>query len=224
VATKKKKKKTTTTKKKKKAPTKTQKAAAKKASSSSSSSASASASSGAVRGVALLRGINVGGNNKLPMEQLRAMFEDAGCDDVVSYIASGNVVFTTTSKTYATLHTVIEAKIKQALGLTVPLVLRTKEQLQAALKNPFLDERPPPERKHLFVMFLSTTPTAAQASSLDPNRSPGDRFVVKGSEIFLCLQAAADTRITNAWIDKQLATTSTSRNLNTVDKLIALCG
>ena len=74
-----------------------------------------------------------------------------------------------------------------------------------------------------FVMFLSSTPTAAQASSLDANRSPGDRFVIDGNHIFLSLQSAAETKITNAWIDKALSTTSTSRSENTVQKLLALC-
>ncbi len=174
-----------------------------------------------VRGVALLRGINLNGRNALSMPALKAMVEDAGGHDVVTYIASGNVVFTMPRAQYATLHDVLEARILKDTAMKVPIVLRTQEQLAAVVAHKELGEEP--EGKKRYVMFLATTPLPAQVAALDPNRSPGDRFVVDGGEVYLLLTSAADTKITNAWIDKALSTTSTSRNRNTARKLLELC-
>lgn len=164
--------------------------------------------------VALLRGINVGGNNKLPMRDLVAIFEEAGCTDVKTYIASGNVVFRAASVT--TLGARITKAIEQKLKLKIPVVLRThKELVDAVQHNPF-DEG-------VYVMFLATKPSRAAVASLDPNRSPPDEFVVMGREIYLNLpNSAAKTKLTNAYFDRLLDTVSTSRNLRTVQKLVEM--
>lgn len=198
------------------------KTATKKAATKKTAAQKTAAAQDEVRGVALLRGINLNGRNALSMPALKGMVEDAGGRDVVTYIASGNVVFTMPQAKYATLHDVLEARILKDTAMKVPIVLRTHQQLvQVMERNPFL-QKPPAERQ-LYVMFLSSTPTKAQAASLDPQRSPGDEFVVDGDVVYLALRTAADTKITNAWIDKALTTTSTSRNLNTTRKLLELC-
>jgi uncharacterized protein (DUF1697 family) len=164
--------------------------------------------------VALLRGINVGGKNKLPMKDLVAIFEAAGCTDVKTYIASGNVVFN--AKSVTTLGAKISAAIEKKLKLKIPVVLRTHKELMDAVKhNPFDDD--------VFVMFLADKPTKKAVASLDPKRSPPDEFVVIGREIYLNLpNSAAKTKLTNAYFDRALDTVSTSRNLRTVNKLIEL--
>ena len=75
--------------------------------------------------VALLRGINVGGKNKLPMEDLAEMFAAAGCRDVRTYIQSGNVVFTATPRVAERLPALIAARIEEAFGYRTPVVMRT---------------------------------------------------------------------------------------------------
>lgn len=163
--------------------------------------------------VALLRGINVGGNNKLPMKDLVAIFEAAGCTDVKTYIASGNVVFDCAS--VAALGAKIEKSIEKKLKLKIPVVLRTDKELAAAVKhNPFDDD--------VFVMFLANQPTRAAVASLDPHRSPPDEFVVVGREVYLSVVSAAKTKLTNAYFDRALDTVSTSRNLRTVKKLVEM--
>jgi len=170
--------------------------------------------------VALLRGINVGGKNRLPMAELSAMFERAGCSDVRTYIQSGNVVFGVGARAAAEVGGQVSAAIAKQLGLRVPLVLRTAAELRAvAANNPLLRAGEDPARLH--VAFLAEVPKAAAGAALDPERSPPDRFVLKGRELYLCCpNGMARTRFTNDYLDRTLGTLSTVRNWNTV---LALC-
>jgi uncharacterized protein (DUF1697 family) len=172
--------------------------------------------------VALLRGINVGGKNKLPMDELVGLFTEAGCSDVKTYIQSGNVVFRAAPRIAARLADRISESIERRLGLRVPVVLRTAQELErVGRKNPFLAAGADPEVLH--VMFLADEPTKAAVAGLDAKRSPPDEFAVVGLEIYLrCPQGVARTKLTNAYFDSRLATTSTVRNWRTVSKLIEL--
>jgi uncharacterized protein (DUF1697 family) len=174
--------------------------------------------------VALLRGINVGGKNKLPMKDLVTLFERAGCVRVRHYIQSGNVVFDADAAVAAGLAAVVEQEIARRFGLRVPVVLRTERELRAvAKKNPFLEAGAP--AGSLYVMFLAEDPGKARAAALDPARSPPDEFLVRGREIYLaCPNGVGNSKLTNAWFDAKLGTTSTARNWNTVLKLVAMCG
>jgi uncharacterized protein (DUF1697 family) len=171
------------------------------------------------RHVALLRGINVGGKNKLPMKQLVALFETAGCSDVRSYIQSGNVVFTADAALARRIASHIAAAIHDRHGLTVPVVMRSAEELQAvASGNPFLGAGVDPKQLH--VGFLAEEPSRSAIAALDPDRSPPDRFELRGRELYLhCPNGMARTKLTNAYFDAKLATTSTMRNWRTVLKV-----
>ncbi len=80
--------------------------------------------------VALLRGINVGGKNKVDMAQLRAVFEEAGMTDVRTYINSGNVIFSSTTRAKAKLAQILEESIAAHFGLDIPVLLRDKKSMQ----------------------------------------------------------------------------------------------
>jgi uncharacterized protein (DUF1697 family) len=176
---------------------------------------------GAKTYIALLRGINVGGKNLLPMKDLVAMCEGAGCLKVRSYIQSGNVIFSASGDA-ARLPTLISAKIEKQFGHKPPIILRTTEQLEDVFRNnPFLKKGTPEEMLH--VMFLASVPAAAAIASLDVHRSPPDTFIVRGQEIYLSLpNGAGRSRLTNAYFDSKLATVSTGRNWRTVAKLLEL--
>jgi len=169
-----------------------------------------------VKHVALLRGINVGGKNIVPMKELAALFTAAGCRDVTTYIQSGNVIFTASASVLKKLPAVVSN------AFNVPTVVRSHDELAAAIRaNPYLTEDI--DTKTLHIMFLATHPAPAAVAALDPDRSPPCRFCVKGQDIYLHLPAgAAKTKITNAWIDSKLSTVSTIRNWNTVLKLLEL--
>jgi len=174
--------------------------------------------------VALMRGINVGGRNKLPMKDLAGYFSDAGCSDVRTWIQSGNVLFKAEKRVLKGLAAQITRRITAEFGYRIPIVLRTAEELsEAIVNNPFV--KPGVDDSAHFVMFLAEEPSAAMAADLDPARSPGDEFYLRGRDVYLYLRTgAADTKLTNAWFDKKLGTVSTSRNWRTVLKLQELAG
>ena len=172
--------------------------------------------------VALLRGINVGGKNKLPMADLAAMFREAGCDDVRTYIQSGNVVFRADLVLAGDIPALISTSILGQFGYSIPVITRTASEFQEIVKaNPFAESGT--EANKLLVMFLVNLPDRAQVEALDPNRSPGDEFVVLGREVFLHYpNGVARSKLTNAYFDSRLSTTSTSRNWRTVGKLLEM--
>lgn len=171
--------------------------------------------------IALLRGINVGGKNKLPMAKLIAVFEKLGCEDVHTYIQSGNVVFAASATLAKTLPARVSARLVKDLGLKVPVQLRSAKELGKVLgKHPLAAGV---EEGALHVMFLADRPAAARLKKLDPDRSPGDSFAVVGREIYLCCpHGIARTKLTNAYFDAALDTVGTLRNWRTANKLLAM--
>jgi uncharacterized protein (DUF1697 family) len=172
--------------------------------------------------VALLRGLNVGGKNILPMSDLRALFTAAGCRDVRTYIQSGNVIFTADADAIASLPEAVAARITERFGFRTPVILRTGAELADVIRhNPFIAQGAATEELH--VSFLAERPNATQIDSLDPNRSPPDTFVVRGQEIYLRFpRGLGRTKLTSEYFDRRLATTGTVRNWRTVTKLLAL--
>jgi uncharacterized protein (DUF1697 family) len=175
----------------------------------------------AVTQLALLRGINVGGKNKLPMRDLAGMFVEAGCENVRTFIQSGNVIFTSGSSV-PRVGAVIASMISERFGYTTPVILRTPLELKAVVSNnPFLAAGAAEDLLH--VMFLADSPSPATVAALDPNRSSPDAFLVRGREIYLQLpNGVARTKLGNAWFDSKLNTTSTQRNWRTVTKLLEM--
>lgn len=172
--------------------------------------------------VALLRGINVGGKNKLPMKALLELFVEAGCRDARAYIQSGNVIFQAEPNIVAPLPGIITERIGERFGYRVPVLLRTTEQIAAVIRhNPFIAEGIAEETLH--VLFLAERPSEDRIDDLDPHRSPPDTFAVHGQEVYLRLpHGAARTKLTNAYFDTKLATITTGRNWRTVNTIFAL--
>ena len=174
--------------------------------------------------VALLRGINVGGRNKLPMRELTAMFVEAGCEDVRTYIQSGNVVFRADPSLADGLSARIAAAIAASHGYQIPVVIRTAADLASVVRgNPFLADGTDPTKLH--VGFLAQAPDPTKVASLDPDRSPPDAFDVRGDEVYLHFpNGVARSKLTNAYFDRTLGTVSTVRNWRTVCKLHEMAG
>lgn len=174
--------------------------------------------------LALLRGINVGGKNKLPMNDLRDLFSQAGCRDVQTYIQSGNVIFRADPTVVPSLPGLITGWIAERFGYRVPVMLRTAEEMDDIIRhNPFIAEGAAEETLH--VLFLTGQPDARGIAALDPDRSLPDAFIVRGQEVYLRLpNGAGRTKLTNDYFDTKLATISTGRNWRTVTTLFALMG
>jgi uncharacterized protein (DUF1697 family) len=174
--------------------------------------------------LALMRGINVGGKNKLAMSDLAATFEQLGCTDVVTRGNTGNVLFRAPAKLLQRLPEQVAALLEQELGVTSPVVLRSHVELGSACeRNPFVAEGCDPSKLH--VAFLADEPARARVEALDPNRSPPDRFVVVGRDVYLhCPNGLGRTKLSNAWFDSKLGTVSTVRTWNVVNQLRELMG
>lgn len=172
----------------------------------------------------LLRGINVGGKNKLAMADLAAAFEQLGCTDVATRGNTGNVLFRAPASILKRLPEQLPAQLEQQLGIKPPVILRSHAELASAYEqNPFLAEGCDASKLH--VAFLATEPERARVEALDPNRSPPDRFAVVGREIYMhCPEGLGRTKLSNAWFDAKLKTISTVRTWNVVNQLRARMG
>ena len=172
--------------------------------------------------VAFLRGINVGGKHSLAMTALAAQFTESGCADVRTWIQSGNVLFSAAPPLARRIPTLVAAGISKRFGFEAPVVTCTAAELAAIVKNnPFLRDAPDP--KFLHVVFLADPPDRSRAALLDPDRSPPDRFALRGSEIYLlCPNGVGKSRLTAQYFDSTLKTASTFRNWNTVLKMLEL--
>jgi uncharacterized protein (DUF1697 family) len=168
--------------------------------------------------VALLRGVNVGGRHLLPMETLARFFEQAGCSEVRTVIQSGNVLFRATATVARAAPALVEARIEKECGFRAPIVLRSAAEVAAVLAgNPFLAEG---EEELLQVVFLAKKPAPAAVAKLDPGHSLGDRFVVRGREVYLLLpRGVSGTRFTVDYLDRTLGTTGTWRNWRSVKRM-----
>jgi uncharacterized protein (DUF1697 family) len=171
--------------------------------------------------VALLRGINLGARNKVPMAELRELFEELGAEDVKTYVQSGNVVFHS-SLARDKLKRAIEDAIRSRFGLDIVVVLATKEELDALVAaNPFAADQPDPTKLH--VTFLAEPPESARGDSLAEHRFEPDDFLVAGAAVYLhCPQGYGRSKLSNAFFEKQLGVAATTRNWRTVTALAEL--
>jgi uncharacterized protein (DUF1697 family) len=159
--------------------------------------------------VALLRAINVGGTGKLPMSELAELCRAAGFADVRTYIQSGNVVFTSKLSELA-VKKKLEALLAKKLGKPVGVMVRTADELRAALKsNPF--KQAPPNR--VLVLFLDEPPARAAFASL--TGPDGEEVKLKGREVFVHYPNGQG----KSKLKLPLVNLGTGRNINTVSKL-----
>jgi uncharacterized protein (DUF1697 family) len=166
------------------------------------------------RQIALLRGVNVGGNKRVEMARLRALLEDLGYRDVQTYVNSGNVVFTGPRRSEQYL----EAAIAKAFGFEVPVVLRSRDELADIVQaNPLRGVAGDPA-KHL-VIFCG----AEASTDLDPAEFAPETFHIRGREVYLWAPGGIGTSpLAKVLATKSLGEKSTARNWRTVEKLLEL--
>jgi len=164
--------------------------------------------------VALLRGINVGGNRKVPMSDLRALHGTLGHSDVRTYIQSGNVVFDAKAGQPARVRAAIEKAIEGEFGFDVTVLLRTPAELAAVVKrNPFGAEA--------YVTFLDAPADPKLVKQIGPAPFTPDEFAAHGREVFVrCPNGYGNTKLNNNFFERKLATKATTRNWKTVTTLL----
>jgi len=174
--------------------------------------------------VALIRGINVGGSKIVHMEPLRKELGAMGLHDVKTYVQSGNVVFKTPQQACDKLSRQIEEMVSKRFGVSASVIVKTAEDVCAAVKNnPFLKEQGADVTK-FHVTFLSAVPQKDALKKLKDLSFPPERFCCVASEIYLeCPNGVGQSRLPIQLFEKLLGVRATSRNWRTVNKLAEMC-
>lgn len=175
-----------------------------------------------MRYVALIRGINVGGNKKLPMEDLRASMASLGYTDIATYIQSGNVVFTSPTDDSTAAARAIELTIEQDTGLNVSVMVLSRDQLAAVIEqNPFPDATVQPTELH--VSFLSAPPDKQLVDGIDPHQFEPDEYRLGEQVMYLwCPHGVGRSKLAAYPWERRLGVRATLRNWNTVTKLLSM--
>jgi uncharacterized protein (DUF1697 family) len=173
------------------------------------------------RYVALLRGINLGANRRVPMAELRTLLEELGYEDVRTLLQSGNVGVTS-PKSGNAVREELEAAIADRFGVETDVVVRTRKELEALVEaNPLGDVADDPKR--LQVWFLSGKPKAAAVRALEAADVAPEVVAVAGKEIHVWHAGGIQRSPASKVLDRvELGVIGTARNWNTVEKLLDL--
>jgi len=175
--------------------------------------------------IALLRGINVGGKNKIKMLELRIIFESLHFKNVKTYIQSGNVSFEYDSISIINLSNKIEKKIEkkfiETFCFSVKTIIRTEEELKNIVNNNPLVNEPNVELDKLHVTFMVDIPDPNLVSNLDIKKESNEKFSINSREVYLyCPNGYGRTKLNNGMFEKKLKVTSTTRNWKTINNIL----
>ncbi|MGO4893953.1 DUF1697 domain-containing protein [Flavobacterium sp. W21_SRS_FM6] len=171
--------------------------------------------------VALLRGINVGGNNLVAMKTLCHIMTEAGYQDVKTYIQSGNVIFKHIATEGDKLAADLSALIQQHCGFYAKvMVFLAKDFSQIVASNPYSSLMTEAKQVHFF--FVDEALTSADLSKLAPLKSPTEAYELTSHGLYLFAPQGIGRSKLVAKIDKCLGIDTTARNLNTLHKLAAM--
>ncbi|PEZ04131.1 cytoplasmic protein [Bacillus sp. AFS018417] len=170
--------------------------------------------------IALLRGINVSGHNKVKMVELRHMLETMGLSRVQTYIQTGNILFESAEDT-ASLRFRIEDEIRKTFGISITVVLRTSTEFEAIIEHcPYTDVALG-KGESVHVSILTEEPQQKVVELLLGSERDNDEYYIHGREIyFLFRQSILDSKLAKNL--QKLGNTATTRNWNTINKLAAL--
>lgn len=170
--------------------------------------------------IALLRGINVSGQKKVPMAELQNLLSVAGLENVQTYIQSGNIIFQTSEISVKKLKLNIQEAIKNHFGFEVPvLVIKPKDLQQIFDDCPF----PETEKTNSYFTLLYATPDIELVKEVSEISYPNEAFVITNSCIyFYCSTGYGKAKCNNNFFERKLKITATSRNYKTMVKLLSL--
>jgi len=171
--------------------------------------------------IALFRGINVGGNNMLPMKELKLVLEKDGCQDVRTYIQSGNVILTSSISDPAKLAKRLSAAISKSHGFEPRVMVLSRDELErAANGNPFASVVENPAALHLF--FLDGSPKKPDLKALESLKTKTEAFALKGAVFYLHTPDGLGRSKLATRIERSLGIQGTARNWRTVTTLLGM--
>jgi uncharacterized protein (DUF1697 family) len=173
--------------------------------------------------ISILRGINVGGKNKIPMVELKALYEKAGFKNIITYIQSGNVVFSAKEDASKNLEDKIKQLILKRWGFNVPVIVRSTDEMQSVVdRNPFIKMKVIDLEK-LHVTFLSENPTNENLEKIKAYQYKPDEYIIDEREVYLsCPDGYGNTKLSNTFFENKLKVTATTRNWRTVNELLRI--
>jgi len=173
--------------------------------------------------ISLLRGINVGGNRKIKMDALRALYESLGLSDVQTHVQSGNVIFKTKERNLNRLTKRIEDAIEKTFGFHSNVIVRTHAELRDAIaRNPFA-KRTGIEPGKLLVTFLAGSPTAEAVEKFRKIKADPEELRIDGRELYIYFpNGAGRSKLPWASVEKLVGVTGTARNWNSVIKMLEI--
>ncbi|GAA4356504.1 DUF1697 domain-containing protein [Angustibacter luteus] len=167
--------------------------------------------------VGFLRGINVGGHRKVPMAELRSLCEDAGLTDVRTYIASGNLLFSSPLRSAAKVRALLEQRIEEHFGFPVVVVVRTPKQLRDVVDGlPFEDA----DQAH--VSFLVSGAERAEVKDLQAALINDAQLEVVGDHAYLLTPNGLGQGFLKSGADRRFGKVGTARNWRTVTKVLSM--
>jgi uncharacterized protein (DUF1697 family) len=173
--------------------------------------------------IAFLRAVNVAGHAVIRMSDLATVFESAGCANVRTYVQSGNVVFDAPEKSAPALFTNLRAALASRLGKEPGIVFRTVDELERLVKNSPFNKLKTAQDVKLYVVFLSAKPERAPRLPLMSEKEAMEAMAIKGLHVFMVSRPTKKRShgFPNAFIEQELGVSATSRNWNTVTKIVA---
>lgn len=168
--------------------------------------------------IALLRGINVGGHKKLKMADLKLLFETLGFEDVVTYIQSGNVVFS--SKDSKDFSEIISREIEVRFGWEVPVLVKTADSIAQILNDcPFAVTK----KAEAYFMLLASQPKKELMEAVAKISYPNEEFVLSPECVYTYFgNGYGNAKMNNNFFEKKLEVAATTRNYRTLAKLVEL--
>jgi uncharacterized protein (DUF1697 family) len=172
--------------------------------------------------ISMLRGINVSGQKKIRMAELKSLYESLSLTNVETYVQSGNVVFDSKEQDAIKLRDSIESQIETAFGFSVPVLIRTGDEFKRIIEShPFAGE----EAVRVLVTFLYDRPENSKLEDLSHYKDKVDQFVIGEREIFLyCPGGYGKTKLSNAFFERKLDVIATTRNWKSVNALYQMAG
>ena len=174
--------------------------------------------------LALLRGINVGGNNRIPMASLSSLCTKTGWTEVQTYIQSGNIVFSADAMP-AALEAKLERALKKQFGFGIPVIVRPASAWTSYLKNNPFSKESAKEPKFVQLALSKMPPKADAAKELQARAANGEKIVQKGDAFWIYFQGGVGTsKLSPSLFDRMIGSPTTLRNWRTVLKLAELAG
>ncbi|SDX24656.1 Uncharacterized conserved protein, DUF1697 family [Lutibacter oricola] len=173
--------------------------------------------------IALLRGINVGGKNRIKMAELKELLENISFENVITYIQSGNIIFNSKKVNKETIQQNISKSIFDKYGYTINTLVISKKELTTIFEsNPFIKKNNSVDISKLYATLFNSTPDLSETEYLE-NISNTDEFIIDNKTAYIyCPNSYGKTKLTNNIFEKKLKSPATSRNWKTITKLVEL--